>query len=70
MAAPGKLDGGKSWSELDLDDLERGMRIGVSVEVLADFLMRDVDEIRRKALELGILPKVKRTLDRVLNERR
>jgi len=40
---------------MELDDLEHGLRIAVSVEVIADFIARDVDEVRQKALELGIL---------------
>ena len=59
MAEPGSLNNGKPWSAMELDDLERGLRIGVSIEVIADFIMRDVDEVRQKALELGILPKRK-----------
>jgi hypothetical protein len=44
---------------MELDDLEHGLRIGVSVEVIADFITREVDEVRRKAAELGLLPKRK-----------
>jgi len=69
MAMPNKLDAGGSWSKTDLDDLERGMRIGVSIEILADFLTRDVDEIRRKALELGFLPKRKHAVGDTRNGR-
>ena len=61
MSESGNLNRGNSWSATDLNDLERGLRIGVSIEVLADFLMRDADEVRRKALELGILTKRKQT---------
>jgi hypothetical protein len=61
MSESGNLNRGNSWSAIDLNDLERGLRIGVSIEVLADFLMRDADEVRRKALELGILTKRKQT---------
>ena len=70
MSEPGNLNRGNSWSAMELDDLERGLRIGVSIEVLADFLMKDADEIRRKALELGILAKRKQTAGGALNQRR
>jgi hypothetical protein len=49
----------KPWSAMELDDLEHGLRIGVSIEVIADFIKRDLDEVRQKGLELGILPKRK-----------
>jgi hypothetical protein len=44
---------------MELDDLEHGLRIGVSVEVIADFITRDVDEVRRKGAELDLFPKRK-----------
>jgi hypothetical protein len=56
----GNIDGGRPWSEMELDDLERGLRIGVSLEVIADFIARDVKEVQQKADELGILPVWKR----------
>jgi hypothetical protein len=59
MAETSYRNNGRSWSAMELDDLERGLRLGVSIQVIADFIMRDVDEVRRKALELGILPKRK-----------
>jgi hypothetical protein len=48
------------WSAMELVDLEHGLRLGVSLEVIADFIKRDVDEVREKADELGILPSWKR----------
>jgi hypothetical protein len=47
----------KPWSATELDDLEHGLRIGVSIEVIADFIKRDPDDVRQKGLELGMLPK-------------
>jgi hypothetical protein len=41
------------------DDLKHGLRIGVSIEVIADFIKRDVDEVRQKAAELSLLPRRK-----------
>ena len=49
-----------AWSAMELDDLEHGLRIGVSIQVIADFIQRDADEVRQKADELGILPDRKR----------
>jgi hypothetical protein len=45
----------RPWSAVELDDLEHGLRIGVSIEVIADFIERDVDEVRRTAAERGLL---------------
>jgi hypothetical protein len=56
MTEPGNFNIGVPWSAMELNDLERGLRLGVSIQVIADFIMRDIDEVRRKALELGILP--------------
>jgi hypothetical protein len=44
----------KPWSAVELDDLQRGLRIGVSIEVIADVIDRDPDEVRRTARELGL----------------
>jgi hypothetical protein len=52
-------DEGRPWSAMELDDLEHGLRIGVSIQVIADFIQRDADEVRQKAVELGLLPKRK-----------
>jgi hypothetical protein len=60
VAKPGDIDGGRPWSETELDDLERGLRLGVSLEVIAEFISRDVEEVQQKAEELGILPVRKR----------
>ena len=59
MAETRGLDDRKPWSAMELEDLEYGRRIGVSLEVIADFIARDVCEVRQKALELGIFPKRK-----------
>jgi hypothetical protein len=57
MTARNKLKDCRPWSAMELDDLEHGLRIGVSIEVIADFIKRDLDEVRQKGLELGMLPK-------------
>ncbi len=57
MRARNKPKDPKPWSATELDDLEHGLRIGVSIEVIADFIKRDLDEVRQKGLELGMLPK-------------
>jgi hypothetical protein len=59
MAEPGIPTSDRRWSAMELDDLEHGLRIGVSIEVIADFIKRDVDEVRQKAAELGLLPRRK-----------
>jgi hypothetical protein len=45
----------RPWSAVELDDLEHGLRIGVSIEVIADFIERDVDEVRSTAAARGLL---------------
>jgi hypothetical protein len=60
MIEPGDINVSPPWLEMELDDLEHGLRLGVSLEVIADFINRDVDEVRQKADELGILPVRKR----------
>jgi hypothetical protein len=57
MRARYKSKDRKPWSATELDDLEHGLRIGVSIEVIADFIKRDLDEVRQKGVELGMLPK-------------
>jgi hypothetical protein len=44
----GNLYSGKPWSEMDRADLERLSSIGVPIEEIADFLLREVDEVRQK----------------------
>ena len=51
--------GCRPWSAKELNDLVRGLQIGVSVAVIADFMARHEDEVRQKAVELGLLPKRK-----------
>jgi len=46
---------GKPWSSIEVTDLERCMKSGFSVDQAADFLCRTPQEIRSKALELGLL---------------
>jgi hypothetical protein len=57
MTTRNEAKDGRPWSATELDDLEHGLRIGVSIEVIADFIKRDPDEVRLKGLELGMLPK-------------
>jgi hypothetical protein len=37
----------------ELEDVRHGLHIGVSVEVVADFIQRDSDEVRQQAAELA-----------------
>ena len=51
----------KNWnedipsSEMDIFDLKTSLELGHSVATVADFLMRREDEVRAKAIELGLL---------------
>jgi hypothetical protein len=46
------VNANKEWSEMDLADLVNGLANGNAVEDIAEFLCRDVDEVRAKAEEL------------------
>jgi len=46
---------GKPWSRMDLFDLKNGIERGEPIEELAAFLLRDVDEVRRKVAELELV---------------
>ena len=48
------LHSGDPWSEADLIDLRNSLSLGDSVEEVADFICRDVDEVREKMRELGL----------------
>jgi hypothetical protein len=45
----------RPWSVTELHDLTHGLRIGVSIEVIADFIERDVTEVRQTAAKHGLL---------------
>ena len=49
--SPGKLSG-KPWSVTDIVDLRKDLQLGTSIDQIASFLCRDVDEVQRKAAEL------------------
>lgn len=49
------LNTGTPWTELDQRDLEFCLAEGQSVEKIADFLCRDVDEVLRKIEEVARL---------------
>jgi hypothetical protein len=46
------INSGKEWSAMDLFDLQNGLRLGTPLEEMADFLCRDIDEVRSKEAEL------------------
>jgi hypothetical protein len=48
------LYSGKPWSEMDGTDLERLSRMGVPIEEIADFLLREVEEVRQKMAALNV----------------
>jgi hypothetical protein len=47
------INSGKPWSALDLEDLRYCLAAGESAEDIADFLCRNVDEVRAKTAELA-----------------
>jgi ubiquinone biosynthesis protein UbiJ len=44
---------GKAWSEMDIADLANALTRGTPIEEIADFLCRDVDEVREKVAALA-----------------
>ena len=50
---------GAAWTEMDTNDLKAAIRHGNSIEEAAEFMCRSgsVDEVVRKAEELGLKPK-------------
>ena len=49
------VNSGKSWSEMDLEDLRHSIDYGDTFAQAASFLCRDEDEVRQKAKELGLV---------------
>ena len=54
MTETDNFNSGKDWSEMDLWDLESYLRMGASIEEIARFMCRDVDEVRQKADEIQV----------------
>jgi hypothetical protein len=50
------LNSGKPWSETDLLDLEVGLALEISIEGIANVLLRDVAEVRQKVASLKAHP--------------
>ena len=46
---------GEPWSEADISDLTNEIAHGRTVAEIASFLCRDVDEVREKMKELGLV---------------
>jgi hypothetical protein len=46
------VNSGKEWSEMDINDVRQCLAEGASADDIADFLCRDVDEVKRKIAEL------------------
>jgi hypothetical protein len=44
------------WSEMDVVDLQIGLTFGTSIEEIAEFLTRGVEEVREKAASLKKKP--------------
>ena len=49
------VNSGKPWSPVDLYDLRQGLGRGTPIDEVADFLCRDVSEVRAQASQLGLL---------------
>ena len=47
------LNSGDEWSEMDDRDLAQAITFAENVAEIADFLCREVNEVRERAVELG-----------------
>jgi hypothetical protein len=45
----------KPWTPVDVYDLRQALGRGTPIDQVADFLSRDVSEVRAKASQLGLL---------------
>jgi hypothetical protein len=45
----------RAWTDMDIDDLRSGIAHDESFEDIAELMMRDVEEVKRKAVELGFV---------------
>jgi hypothetical protein len=50
------VNSGTPWSDFDLDELEELIEKGRSIESIADYLCRDVDEVEIEAKVRGLIP--------------
>jgi hypothetical protein len=46
------INSGKHWSEMDINDVRQCLAEEASADDIANFLCRDVDEVKRKIAEL------------------
>jgi hypothetical protein len=49
------INAGNPWSEMDLADLEELLGSGTSIESIADYLCRDVEEVEIEAKVRGLI---------------
>jgi hypothetical protein len=52
------VNSGKEWAPMDLADLQNALAQGYGMEVIAQFLCRDVEEVRGKMGELEFLSRL------------
>jgi hypothetical protein len=49
-------DKDKPWFGADLAELKHGLRAGTTIEEIAEFLQRDIEDVRKKAASQARLP--------------
>jgi hypothetical protein len=49
------INSGKAWSSADYEELRHAISVGLPLADIADFLLRDEDEVRAKLQELAPL---------------
>jgi hypothetical protein len=52
-----RVNAGEPWSAMDVAELEELIERGRSLEAIADYLCRDVDEVEIEAKVRGLIPK-------------
>jgi hypothetical protein len=50
------INSGKPWSAMDLADLEELLGSGSSIESIASYLCREVEEVKTEAKVRGLIP--------------
>jgi hypothetical protein len=52
MATAPREKTGEPWSKMEVVDLQSGLTFGTPIEAIANFLTRDIEEVRKKAASL------------------
>jgi hypothetical protein len=59
---PKNLNDDLHWSDFAVEDLRHGIQQGESIREIAELLCRSEDQVRAKAIELGLLEDARRAV--------